>query len=56
MVEASDGRLVLLIDPKVLPIAEAVSSISSQVEILDLAVSGITAEEMVAAMYKEYHL
>lgn len=52
----SSGRSVLKLDPDVLSVADAIALLSRQIEITDLAVSSITAEEMVANLYKEYRL
>ena len=53
-VENKDGRLVASIDPAVLSISDAITSISAQVEVIDISVVGMTPEEMVAALYKEH--
>lgn len=54
--QAEIGRLELTIDPKQLTVSQAITQLSQQVEITDLSVSSITAEEMVAKLYKEYHI
>jgi len=54
--EIKEGRLVLVLDPYVLSVSEAIAQLSMQTEIVDVSVSGITAEEMVAALYKEYRI
>lgn len=54
--EAKEGRLVVALDPSVLPVSDAIAHFSAQTELLDISVSGITAEEMVAALYKEYRI
>lgn len=55
-VDEKEGRLVAYIDPDILTVSAAISHISAQVEVLDISVSGIGAEEMVAALYKEYSI
>ncbi|KAF1292239.1 ABC transporter ATP-binding protein [Candidatus Enterococcus leclercqii] len=50
------GRLVLGLDPRQLSVADAIAYLSEQIEISDLAVSGISADEMVAEMYREYRI
>lgn len=50
------GHLVLKLDPKEVSVAQLLSLLSSQVEITDLAVASITAEEMVAKLYQEYQI
>lgn len=54
--QAKDSRLVIALDPSVLPVSEAISRLGAQTELLDVSVSGITAEELVAALYKEYRI
>ncbi len=54
--EAKDGRLVIALDPSVLPVSDAIASLAAQTELLDVSVSGISAEEMAAALYKEYRI
>ena len=56
LVEAKEGRLVIALDPGVLPVSEAVSRLAAEVELLDVSVSGISSEEMVADLYKEYRI
>lgn len=52
--EAKEGRLVVALDPSVLSVSDAVAQLAAHTELLDVSVSGITAEEMVAALYREY--
>ncbi len=54
--EAKEGRLVITLIPSVLPVSEAIAHLAAQTELLDVSVSGITAEEMVAELYKEYQI
>jgi ABC-2 type transport system ATP-binding protein len=54
--EKKEGRLVIALDPAVLPVSDAITYLASQTEILDVSVSGVTSEEMVAALYKEYRI
>lgn len=54
--ETGEGRLVILLDPSVLPVSKAIAFLASQTELLDVAVSDITAEEMVASLYREYRI
>jgi len=55
-IEAKDGRLVLSLDPSVLTVSDAVARLASQTELLDVSVAGITSEELVASLYKEYRI
>lgn len=52
----TDGRLIAQLDPLACSVPQAINHISQQTEILDISVSGISAEEMVAELYQEYHI
>ena len=52
--DMKEGRLVIALDPNVLPVSDAITYLALQTELLDVSVSGVTSEEMVAALYKEY--
>ena len=54
--EAKEGRFVIILEPSVLSVSDAITHLSAQTEIIDVSVSGITAEEMVAALYEEYKI
>jgi ABC-2 type transport system ATP-binding protein len=56
LVEAGEGRAVIEIDPAILPVSRAIARISGMTEILDLSVSGVSAEDMAAALYREYRI
>ena len=56
LAESKDGRLVITLDPSILPVSEAIAHLASQTELLDVSVSGVSAEEMVAALYREYRI
>jgi len=56
IVNQKSGRLVIALNPSVISIPAAISQLSKDTEITDLSVASITAEEMVAALYKEYHI
>ncbi|MDR2570527.1 MAG: ATP-binding cassette domain-containing protein [Oscillospiraceae bacterium] len=56
LIEEKEGRLIALLDPTVLSVSDAITDFAAQTEIIDVSVSGITAEEMVAALYKEYEI
>ncbi len=51
-----EGHLVAQVDPRVCPVDKAIGHLSQQVEVLDLSVTAISAEEMVARLYKEYQI
>ena len=54
--ESKVGRLVIVLDPTILSVSDAITHLASQTELIDVSVSGITAEEMVALLYKEYKI
>jgi ABC-2 type transport system ATP-binding protein len=54
--EQNEGRLTVIFDPEKLSVSDAIAEISAQVEVLDMSVSGISAEQMVAALYEEYSI
>jgi ABC-2 type transport system ATP-binding protein len=51
-----DGHAEILIDTAVLSVSEAISYISSEVDVKDISVMGETAEEMVVSLYKEFKI
>lgn len=55
-IEEREGRLVIGLEPSACSVSDAIAHVSAQVEILDISVAGISAEEMVARLYKEYHI
>ncbi|MDR3121268.1 MAG: ATP-binding cassette domain-containing protein [Clostridiales bacterium] len=54
--EAKEGRLVIALNPSELSVSDAIARLAVQTELLDVSVSGISAEEMVASLYKEYEI
>ena len=56
LTEAKEGRIVIALDPAVLPVSDAISYLASQTELTDVSVSGLSSEEMVAALYREYRI
>ncbi|MCL2014326.1 MAG: ABC transporter ATP-binding protein [Oscillospiraceae bacterium] len=56
LVEQKDGQISVTFDPVELSVSNAIAHISAQVEVLDVSVSGISAEQMVAALYEEYRI
>ncbi len=54
--ETKEGRIVVSLDPSKLPVSDAIAHFAAQTELIDISVSSITAEEMVAALYKEYRI
>lgn len=56
LTEAKEGRLVIALDPSVLPVSDGIAHLAAQTELSDVSVSDISAEEMVAALYREYRI
>lgn len=56
VIEKRPGRLVVEVEPTLCPVSEAITQVTAQVEVLDISVSGISAEEMVAGLYREYQI
>jgi len=56
IIAQKEGRIVVETDPAVLSVSDAIASISAQVDVLDISVSGISSEEIVAALYKEFQI
>lgn len=54
--EQREGRLVIDLEPAICSVSEAIAHISSQTEVLDISVLGVSAEEMVAGLYREYQI
>lgn len=56
LLEAKEERLVIMLDPSKVSVSDAIARLATQTELKDVSVSGITAEEMVAALYREYQI
>lgn len=46
----------LSLDPQVKSVSAAIADLAAQTELLDVSVTDITAEEMVAELYEEYQI
>jgi len=55
-IEVKAGRIVIALDPSMLSVSDAIAQLAAETELIDVSVSGITAEEMVAGLYKEYQI
>jgi len=51
-----DGHAEISVDTNVLSVSEAISYISSEVDVKDISVMGETSEEMVVSLYKEFKI
>ncbi|MDD4296109.1 MAG: ATP-binding cassette domain-containing protein [Ruminiclostridium sp.] len=56
LTEMKDGRIIITLDPEILPVSDAIAHLAAGTDLTDVSVSAITAEEMVAGLYKEYHI
>ncbi len=56
LLEAKEGRMTAAFNPLEVSVSDAITHFAAQTELRDVSVSGITAEEMVAALYKEYRI
>lgn len=56
VLEQKDGAVTVAVDPAVLPVSDAVSALAAGTELLDLNVTDISTDEMVAALYKEFDI
>lgn len=54
--EEREGRLIIELDPLICSVSTAIAHVSSQVEVLDISVSGISTEDMVVDLYREYSI
>ena len=49
-----DGHAQIVIDTAAISVSQAISQISSQVEVKDISVTGESIDEMVVSLYKEF--
>lgn len=54
--EQKDDKLKISLDPKMISVSEGIAYLSRETELIDLEVSDISAEEMVARLYEEYQI
>lgn len=54
--EKRPGQTRLLIDTQQIPISEAIAKVAQLVQVQDLTVEGVSAEELILSLYKEYTL
>ena len=54
--ESKNGQLIIYVNPSILSVSDAIAHLAKQTELLDVSVSGVTSEELVAALYKEYRI
>lgn len=56
LMEQKEGQISISLNPNILSVSDSISYLAVQTDLLDVSVSDITAEEMVAGLYKEYHI
>lgn len=56
LLEQLDGHAVFEVDTAVLSVSKAIESLSRNADILDLSVTGSSAEDMVVSLYKEFKI
>lgn len=56
LLESKENQMTISLDPHILPVSSAIALLASQTELLDVSVADISTEEVVAALYKEYHI
>lgn len=56
IMESREGRMVVSLDPSALSVSDAIIYLASQAELVDVSVSDVSAEQMVAALYREYRI
>ena len=50
------GHAIFTADTSLLSVSEAIAHLAREAEILDLSISGATAEELVLSLYEEFHI
>ena len=56
VLESKEGRLVIALNPSEISVSDAITKLAANTELTDVSVSGVSSEEMVAALYKEYQI
>ena len=56
VLESKKGRLVIALNPSEISVSDAIAKLASNTELTDVSVSGVSSEEMVASLYKEYQI
>ncbi len=54
--DQKDGVMTVALNPAVLPVSDAVAALAAGTELLDVSVTDISTDEMVAALYKEFDI
>lgn len=56
MIEQREGRMIIELNPEVCSVSDAIARLAAGSEIQDLSVADISAEEMVAELYRSYRI
>lgn len=56
LVQCGEGQMTVRFDPTQIPASETIAYFAASVELLDVSVSDISTEEMVAELYREYEI
>ena len=56
LVQLGEEQMTVRFDPSIIPASEAITYFASAAELLDVSVSDISTEEVVAGLYKEYQI
>ena len=54
--ESKENQLTISLNPHILPVSDAIAIIAAQTDLLDVSVTDVSTEEVVAALYKEYQV
>ncbi len=55
-IQCGEGQMTVRFDPARIPVSEAIACFTGSVELLDVSVSDISTEEMVAELYRKYEI
>ena len=55
-IKAQEAQMTISLNPDIMSVSEAISYLASHTTLLDVSVSDISAEQMVAELYKEYRI
>lgn len=56
LIKAQEAQMTISLNPDIMSVSEAISYLASHTTLLDVSVSDISAEQMVAELYKEYRI
>ena len=55
-IKAQEAQMTISLNPDIMSVSEAISYLASHTTLMDVSVSDISAEQMVAELYKEYRI